>query len=78
MSYKKIMMLQFAIVVAIVYGGCEGKQLAKQSPKTIIDLAGYSLALDECKVQGKDAGAYSVYEACAKKADDKYGRDAGK
>lgn len=42
------------------------------------DLVGYSIALDECRAEGKDAGKYSVYEECAKKADVKYGRKGDK
>jgi len=44
---------------------------------TAVDLAGYSLALDECRLIGKDAGSYSVYEDCAKRMDIKFGRKDG-
>jgi len=44
------------------------------SPNTILDTGGYLAALDNCIIQGKDAGSLEVYEQCAKRADEKYGR----
>lgn len=45
--------------------------------KNAVDLAGYTKALDDCRGEGKAAGSYAVYEACAKAADRRFGRDGG-
>lgn len=74
----KYCLLSVSISLALLFGACSGKELATPTPKTLIELAAYSAALDECRAIGKDAGSYSVYEKCAKNADDKFGRDAGK
>jgi hypothetical protein len=50
------------------------KDPAPVSPQTAVDLAGYQLALDQCREQGKDAGSYSTYEKCAASADQKFGK----
>ena len=39
--------------------------------------AEHSMALAECRAEGKDAGSYAVYARCADEADRKYGLDAG-
>jgi hypothetical protein len=41
---------------------------------TILQLSGYSTALEQCRAEGKDAGSYDVYEQCAQKADAAWGR----
>lgn len=33
----------------------------------------FKTALDECIAEGKDAGSYAVYEACANEADKHFG-----
>lgn len=38
-----------------------------------LDVAGYTAALAVCRAEGKDAGSYAVYGACATEADRKYG-----
>ncbi len=35
----------------------------------VLDVAGHSLALAQCRAEGKDAGSYVVYERCADEAD---------
>lgn len=44
----------------------------------VLDVAGYTAALAQCREEGKDAGRYIVYSKCADEADRKYGLgDAG-
>lgn len=44
----------------------------------VLDVAGHSAALAQCREEGKDAGKYVVYSKCADEADRKYGLgDAG-
>lgn len=37
------------------------------------DVAGHSVALAECRAEGKDAGSYAVYGRCADGVDRKFG-----
>lgn len=46
--------------------------------KTPLELAGYKAALDECRVKGKAAKSYEVYEACAEEADRRFGKEGAK
>jgi len=69
-NYAKLIALPLVVFMALL--GCPG--VDKPQPKTVVDLVGYSLALDKCKALGKDAGSYDVYEDCAQKADSKYGK----
>lgn len=65
-----IVLALFALVVVLeILSGCKTSGTNGSS-----SLSDYSKALDICKAQGKDAGAYSVYESCAKDADTKFGR----
>lgn len=63
--------LLFAIVLVLPACGHE------KAVSTGIDLAGYQADLLVCKAEGKDAGAYAVYEQCAKEADRKHGKKDG-
>lgn len=60
----------------LLVAACSSDQSAARA-KNAIDLAGYQSALDDCRAQGKAAKSYDVYEACAQKADAKYGKDGG-
>jgi hypothetical protein len=35
----------------------------------VLDVAGHSIALAQCRAEGKEAGSYVVYEQCANEAD---------
>ncbi len=35
----------------------------------VLDVAGHSLALAQCRIEGKEAGSFIVYEKCADEAD---------
>lgn len=37
-----------------------------------LDVAGHSLALTQCRAEGKDAGSYAVYERCADDVDRRF------
>ncbi len=39
----------------------------------VLDVAGYTTALAQCRVEGKKAQSYVIYEACAVEADKHYG-----
>jgi len=66
----------FVIGACILILGLACSSESKRA-QNAVDLAGYSLALDECRAEGKDAGKYEVYESCAQKADLKYGHKDG-
>lgn len=66
-------MKQLAFVVTFALISCGQAQRASNA----VDVAGYTLALEQCRAEGKDAGSYVIYEMCAEQADIKYGRDGG-
>lgn len=53
---------------------CADKPAALPGAGDIVELGAYEVALERCRAEGKDAGSFDVYEACAKKADSKFGR----
>ena len=52
---------------------CEPKPAAQRT-KTVINLADYQDALDECRKLGNQKNSFDIYEQCAKEADKKYGK----
>ena len=70
-----------AALVALVVAGAltwSCSPTERERTKVPLELVGYQQALDDCREQGKASKSYEVYEACAKTADRKFGRDAGK
>jgi len=55
-----------------VVGRCTGCALFERAPAAVT-VAEYTHALGECRDEGKDAGSYAVYEACAREADLRFG-----
>lgn len=78
MSTRKVIgtaLALFAVLYVVAY--CHGCAVVQRA-QNAVDVVGYSKALDVCLAEGKDAGSITAYEACAKKADVKYGlHDAG-
>ncbi len=68
-----LILLALACVYAYFAQGCSP---AHQG--VVLDVAGHSLALRECRAEGRDAGSYLVYSQCADEADWKFGlKDGG-
>lgn len=69
------------LVLLVVVGhctGCKGKPpvepgAVETRAKHLIEQEEYGRALAACRADGKDAGSFDVYEACARKADAKAG-----
>lgn len=72
------MKLALLLVALSACNSCKSTDTDAQRAKNVIDLAAYQSALDDCRERGKAAKSYDVYEACAVKADAKFGKDGGK
>lgn len=70
-------MKELLIILTVALAACSPADATAARAKNAIDLAGYQSALDDCRAQGKAAHSYDVYEACAQKADTKFGLDGG-
>lgn len=64
--------LAFCAVLARCVSACDRSASARA--KLAIDSAAYTKALDDCIALGKDAGSFDVYDACAQRADQRFGR----
>lgn len=53
--------------------GCGGTKSQLERAGNALTVEQYRRALDDCILEGKDAGSFAVYEACAKEADKHYG-----
>ena len=72
--------MKLVVALTILLIACSGdstKDNIKRAQNTT-EVVDYKEALRRCKEEGKDAGDYTVYENCARKADVKYGLDGGK
>ena len=62
------------VLLIAVYAGISRCALACTPARAglVLDVAGHSAALAQCRVEGKEAGSYVVYEKCADEADRHY------
>lgn len=64
-----------ALVMALHFCvACSSPPAALPGAGDIVELGAYEVALERCRAEGKDAGSFPVYEACAVKADQHFGR----
>lgn len=59
------------LAICLLLAGCAGAAVR------VLDVAGHSAALADCRAEGKDAGSYAVYERCANEADRRFIPDGG-
>ncbi len=61
------------VAIYALFAHCAGCDMFASHAARALDVAGYTVALAQCRGEGKEAGSYAVYETCAHEADVKYG-----